>query len=141
MRTIVTLVVGIFLGAGGLILAQQSGHGPLQLKVLSATDMTEKLDGKDAKVSMLELTLEPGQSSLPHRHPGPVFGYILEGEYQWAINDQPVKQLKTGDTFYEPAMSLHRVSRNSSDRAKARVLAIMVHPRDAKQLSIPEKKH
>jgi quercetin dioxygenase-like cupin family protein len=141
MRTIVTLAVGVMLGVGGLILAQQAGHGTVQVKVVSATDIAEKLDGKDAKVSMIEVTLEPGQSSSPHRHPGPVFGYILEGEYQWAINDQPVKQLKAGDTFYEPAMCLHRVSRNSSDKAKARLLAVMVHPRDAKQLSIPEPKH
>jgi quercetin dioxygenase-like cupin family protein len=141
MRTIVTLAVGVMLGVSGLILAQQAGHGTVQVKVISATDIAEKLDGKDVKVSMIEVTLEPGQSSLPHRHPGPVFGYILEGEYQWAINDQPVKQLKAGDTFYEPAMSLHRVSRNSSEKAKARLLAVMVHPRDAKQLSIPEPKH
>jgi hypothetical protein len=38
-------------------------------------------------------------------------------------------------------MCLHRVSRNSSDKTKACVLAVMVHPRDAKHLSIPEKKH
>lgn len=139
MRTIVTLVVGVMLGVCGLILAEQAGHGTVSLKVISATDMTERLDGKEVRVSTIELTLGPGQSSMPHRHPGPVFGYILEGEYQWAINDQPVKQLKAGDTFYEPAMSLHRVSRNPSDKAKARLLAVMVHPRDAKQLSIPEK--
>jgi quercetin dioxygenase-like cupin family protein len=139
MRTIVALAVGAMLGVGGVMLGQQAGHGTVQVKVISATDMAEKLDGKDVRVSMIEVTLEPGQSSSPHRHPGPVFGYILEGEYQWAINDQPDKKLKAGDTFYEPAMSLHRVSRNSSDKAKARLLAVMVHPRDAKQLSIPEK--
>jgi quercetin dioxygenase-like cupin family protein len=141
MRTVLTLSVGAMLGVGGLILAQQASHGTIRLKVISATDVVEKLDGKDAKVSMLEVTIDPGQSSPPHRHPGPVYGYILEGEYEWAINDQPVKHLKVGDTFYEPAMCLHRVSRNHSDKAKARVLAVMVHPRDAKQLSIPEQKH
>jgi hypothetical protein len=46
---------------------------------------------------------------MPHRHPGPVFGCVLEGEYEWAIDDQPAKKLKVGDTFYEPAMCLHRV--------------------------------
>lgn len=141
MRTISTLAVGALLGIGGLIVAQQAGHGTTHFKVVSATDVAEKLDGKDAKVTMIELTLDPGQSGKPHRHPGPVFGYILEGEYDWAINDQPVKHLKVGDAFYEPAMSLHRVSRNPSNKAKARLLAVMVHPRDAKQLSIPEQKH
>ena len=58
------------------------------------------------------MTIEPGKGSAAHRHPGPVFAYILEGEYEWGIKDQPVKRLKAGDTFYEPAMCLHRVSRN-----------------------------
>ena len=67
-----------------------------------------------------------------------MFGYVLEGEYEWAINDQPAKKLKVGDTFYEPTMSLHRVSRNPSDKNKTRILAVLLHPRDAKQISIPE---
>ena len=58
------------------------------------------------------MTLEPGQAGVPHRHPGPGFGYVLEGEYEWAIDDQPAKVLKAGETFYEPTGCLHRVSRN-----------------------------
>src|ERR1700682_1161276 len=70
--------------------------------ILSEKDIAEKLDGKKTKATTVEVTLEPGQSSAPHRHPGPVFGYIIEGEYEWAINDQAAKTLKAGDTFYEP---------------------------------------
>src|SRR5580693_7709777 len=64
---------------------------------------------------------------------------IAEGEYEWAIDDQPVKKLKVGDTFYEPTMCLHRVSKNPSDKTKTRVLAVLLVPRDTKELSIPEK--
>lgn len=109
-----------------------------KVTTISAQDIVEKFDGKDAKVTTVEVTIEPGQSSPPHRHPGPVFGYVLEGDYEWAINDQPVKALKAGDTFYEPTMCLHRVSRNPSDKSKTRLLAVMLHPPDAKQLVIPE---
>jgi quercetin dioxygenase-like cupin family protein len=69
-----------------------------------------------------------------------VFGYVLEGEYEWAIDDKPAKTLKAGNTFYEPTGCLHRVSKNPSDRNKARVLAVVLHPPDAKQLAIPEPK-
>lgn len=69
----------------------------------------------------------------PHRHPGPIFGYELE----FAVGDEKVRILKAGDTFYEPAMALHAVSRNPSDKVKTRV-AVLVHPRDAKELVIPE---
>jgi quercetin dioxygenase-like cupin family protein len=59
-----------------------------------------------------------------------VFGYVIEGEYEWAINDQPVKKLKAGDTFFEPTLSLHRGSRNPSDKTKTRLLALILMPRD-----------
>jgi quercetin dioxygenase-like cupin family protein len=67
-------------------------------KPISAWDIVEKLDGKETKATVVEL----GQAGKPHRHTGPVFGYVLEGEYEWALDDQPAKTLKAGDTFYEP---------------------------------------
>jgi quercetin dioxygenase-like cupin family protein len=132
-----TLIAVALLGSAGLMLAGQAGHGKVSAKVVSEKDITEKVDGKDSKATTVEVTLEPGQSSPPHRHPGPVFGYILEGEYEWGLNDLPVKRLKAGDTFYEPTGSLHRVSRNPG-KTRTRLLAILVIPRDAKQISIPE---
>jgi quercetin dioxygenase-like cupin family protein len=131
-------VVAIGLGVVFVVAAVDDEHGKVKVTTLSAVDVAEKVDGKEAKATTVEVTLEPGQSSPPHRHPGPVFGYVLEGEYEWAINDQPAKKLKAGDTFYEPTMSLHRVSRNPSEKGKTRVLAVLLLPRDAKQISIPE---
>ena len=125
--------------AGGVTLGQhEPASGKPKVVVVSECNISEKVDGKVVKATTVEVTLEPGQASMPHRHPGPVFGYILEGEYEWAIDDQPAKKLKVGDTFYEPAMCLHRVSRNLSDKNKARILAVLLVPRDAKAISIPE---
>lgn len=140
MRTILALTVGVLLGIGGWTMAHHDGPARGPARVISEKDITEKIDGKESKAATVEVTLGPGQSGPPHRHPGPVFGYVLEGEYEWAINDQPVKKLKAGDTFYEPTRSLHRVSRNPSEKGKTRVLAVLLIPRDTKQLSIPEKK-
>jgi len=88
----------------------------------------------------VEVTYEPGQAGKPHRHPGPVFGYVLEGEFEWAIDDQPSKVFKVGETFYEPAGCLHRVSKNASTKSRTRVIAVIVHQREAKQITIPEPK-
>jgi hypothetical protein len=56
--------------------------------------------------------------------------------------DQPerdaLNKYKAGDTFYEPTGCLHRVSRNAG-KTKARVLAVLLVPHDAKELTIPEK--
>ena len=138
MRTL--LVLGALLGAGGLTPAGPDGPGKggVTVKTLSARDVAERVDGQDARATTVEVTIGPGQGSPPHRHAGPVFGYVFEGEYEWALDDRPVQKLKAGDTFYEPAGSLHRVSRNPGAAGQARVLAVVLHPRDAKQITIPE---
>ena len=110
------------------------------MKVLSVKDITEKVDGKKAKATTVEVTLGPGEVEPAHRHPGPAFGYVLEGEYEWAIDDNPAKVFKAGDTFYEPTGCLHRVGKNPSDKNKARFIAVVLHPEDAKDIVIPEKK-
>jgi quercetin dioxygenase-like cupin family protein len=140
IRTLLALAAGIGLGAG-VPTAARHDEKPAA-KVLAARDVGEKLDGKDAKATFVEVTLEPGQASVPHRHPGPVFGYVLEGEYEWAVDDQSAKTLKAGETFYEPTGCLHRVSKNPAGKGTARVLAVVLHPRDAKEITIPvpEKK-
>jgi len=139
VKSCFAILVGALLGIVGWTLASQHETVKGPAKVIAEKEIVEKVDGKECKATTVEVTLEPGQASAPHRHPGPVFGYVLEGEYEWAINDQPSKRLKTGDTFYEPTMSLHRISRNPSDKGKTRVLAVLLVPRESKQISIPEK--
>jgi quercetin dioxygenase-like cupin family protein len=110
-------------------------------KAIASRDIGEKLDGKAAKVTFVEVTYEAGQAGKPHRHPGPVFGYVLEGEFEFAIDDQPAKVLKAGETFYEPTGCLHRVTKSPAGaKGKTRVLAVILHPRDAKQVAVPETK-
>jgi quercetin dioxygenase-like cupin family protein len=141
-RTSLVLVACAALAIGGLTLAQHGEHGKgdSRVKVLSRKDIAEKLDGKKARATTVEVTLRPGQVSAPHRHPGPVFGYVIEGEYEWAIDDKPARTLKAGDTFYEPTGCLHRVSKNPSKKGNTRVLAVVLHPHDAKEIVIPQKK-
>jgi quercetin dioxygenase-like cupin family protein len=76
----------------------------------------------------------PGHASPPHRHPNHhVFGFIVDGTYEWKIDDGPVKTFKPGEAFYEPPGVLHAVSRNASADARAKLVVFMVA--DAKQPS------
>jgi quercetin dioxygenase-like cupin family protein len=140
-RTLLVMAFGT-LALDGMALAQHGEHGKGSdyVKLLSQRDIIEKLDGKKAKAAMVEVTLAPGQVELAHRHPGPAFGYVLEGEYEWAVDDNQPKILKAGDTFYEPTGCLHGVGRNPSKTNKARFIATVLHPADAKDIVIAEKK-
>ncbi len=134
-----TLAICAVVCAVGLTLAQHARKGHVKVVQLSQRDIVEKLDGKDASATLSEVTFEPGQEDLSHRHAGPVFGYVLEGEYEHAINDEPVRIYKAGETFYEPSGCVHRVARNPSDKFRTRLLAVILHSRDIKEVTLPQK--
>jgi len=138
-RTFLALAACVAIGVSGMTMAQHTGNGHLKAIDLSKRDIIEKLDGKNASVTMREVTFEPGQTDSVHRHTGPVFGYVLEGEYEFAMNDEPLKTYNAGETFYEATGGVHRVSRNPSDKTRTRLLAVIVHPRDAKDVTIREQ--
>lgn len=137
IRNLLVLTIGIATGVGGMEAAHHHKDGE-SVKLIAARNIKEKLDGTDAKVTAVEVTIGPGESGLPHRHPGPGFGYVLEGKYELGIDDQPTKVLKAGEMFYEPTGCLHRVSRNPAAKGTTRLIAFVLHPRNAKVIAIPE---
>ena len=52
------------------------------------------------EVVLVQLNIPPGQggSGPGHRHPGPVLGYIVEGQMRFAINHEPEQVLPVGST-------------------------------------------
>ena len=126
-------------GVGGLTLARHDEKGGAKVTQLSRRDIVEKLDGKDARVTVEAVTIEPGGQVRPHRHTGPVVEYVLEGEYEHALIEDRVTTYKTRDTFYEPSGCVHRVTRNPSARAKTRLLAVILHPRGTEKVTVPEE--
>ena len=140
VRHFLVLTIGAMLGAGGLALANPQEDGE-SVKLISAFDLKEELDGKEAKATVVEVTIEAGQSGVPHRHPGTAIVYVLEGEYELGIDDKPTKIYKAGETFCEPAGTLHRVSKNPSAKGRTRLIAVVLHPREEKEIAVPEKTH
>jgi quercetin dioxygenase-like cupin family protein len=138
IRGTLLVATALVLGAG-VVIAARHDEKHEAVRTLAVREIAEKLDGKETNATAVEVTLEPGQVEVSHRHPGPAFGYVLEGEYEWAVGDDPAKILKAGETFYEPGGCLHRVSRNPR-KVKMRMLAWVLHPRDAKDLVVPVKK-
>ncbi len=139
IRLFLGLAVAVLLSATPALAEHGGSHEDGEsVKVVSVRDISEKLDGQESAVSFVEVEIEPGKSGLPHRHPGPGFVYVLEGVYELGIDDQPTQIFKAGETFYEPSGCLHRVSRNPAKSGKTRLLAVIVHPREAKEVATPE---
>ena len=79
----------------------------------------------------------PGGASPPHTHAKSafVFGYVLAGEIESKVNDEPARVYRAGESFHENPGSRHPVSRNASKTAPAKLLAVFVVDSDDKPLT------
>ncbi len=82
--------------------------------------------GSDKEILVLEINLEPGQSSQPHRHNGHVFVYVLEGKINMQVAGGELKTLGPGEMFYENPDDIHAVSANASDSEPAKFLVHII---------------
>jgi quercetin dioxygenase-like cupin family protein len=84
----------------------------------------------------------PGGASLPHAHAKSafIFAYVLSGEIESQVNDEPKRVYRAGESWYETPGSIHRVSRNASTTAPAKLLAVIAIDTDDKNnLTTPLK--
>ena len=81
------------------------------------------------QMTATEITIAPGAPpGRKHRHPGFVIGYVLEGSYSFAVNDQPARVVKTGEMFFESFDApgeVHSASGNASTVEPVKFLAIV----------------
>ena len=73
----------------------------------------------------VEVSYAPGASSKPHRHPGFVIGYVVEGSVRFRISGEPERVIAKGEMFYEPPGSVHLVSQNASGSESAKSMALI----------------
>ena len=95
----------------------------------------ETLDDWEVTVSYVDYA--PGRVGAPHRHPGFVLAYVLEGAVVAKISGQgEEKTYTTGQMFYEQPGATHEVSKNASQTQPARLLA-MIFARKGSTLTTP----
>ena len=97
-------------------------------KEIRRQPLSGAFDGLEA--IFVELDIPPGQGSRSHRHPGFVLGYVIEGQFRFAVHGQPEQILGPGEVFYEPPDAIHTKSESANDKP-ARVLAIIVAEKGA----------
>ena len=84
------------------------------------------MPGTRLKSTLVEVTYRPGAGSVSHTHPCPVIGYVLRGAIRFQENTEPEVVFHAGESFYEPANAIHKVSANASNTEDAKFLAFFV---------------
>ena len=79
----------------------------------------------DWQVTVSQITYPPGHVGTPHRHPGFVLAYVLEGEVVAKISGSGEVTYGPGQMFYEQPGSTHEVSKNASATKAAKFLAFI----------------
>jgi quercetin dioxygenase-like cupin family protein len=97
-------------------------------------------DAPGKQLVVVALTIAPKRADQPaspgHRHPGSVYVYVTEGTARFGIEGQPVKEVKTGESFFEPPGALHTVMESASATEGAKAIAVMIVP-DGAPLTLP----
>ncbi|WP_028933758.1 cupin domain-containing protein [Pseudonocardia spinosispora] len=84
------------------------------------------------------LDLPPGDPGLgPHRHSGPVFGYMLEGEMLFELEGAAPYVIKQGEAFWEPGGDvIHYTAANLLDDRNSRFLVVMLCAPDVEMITM-----
>lgn len=85
-------------------------------------------DGAEART--IRVTLPPGDPGAPpHRHPGPVFGYVTQGEILFELEGEAPRVLKAGDAVFEPGGDvIHIEAGNNLPDAQSQLVVVMFAP-------------
>jgi quercetin dioxygenase-like cupin family protein len=93
----------------------------------------------DIEVTVVLIELPPGDAGAPpHRHPGPVFGFILEGDLRFQLEDENERVIGAGDAFWEPGGDvLHLTAANGCTDRWTRFIAVIVGRRGQPLMTFP----
>ena len=88
----------------------------------------------------VEVSFPPGTAAPPHTHPDSAFlyAYVLSGEIVSAVDADPPRVYKPGDSWYEAPGARHTMTRNPSMDTPARLLVIFITNPDERQLVLPD---
>jgi quercetin dioxygenase-like cupin family protein len=128
------------LGAAALLLATATvAHTPGEAVTPNFSRAITNIPGKS--LVAVEVLYPPGGASLPHSHAKSAFiyAYVVSGAIESQVGDEPARIYTAGQSFYEEPGALHRISRNASKSAPAKLLAVFIVDSNDMRLTTPEK--
>jgi len=147
VRSIAILVAGaaIVAGTSTPCLAHGAAHRLTRAERRPGSSATPIFERKLPNVpgkSLLavEVVYPPGGASPPHRHPASAFiyAYVVSGAVVSAVDDEPPRFYRAGESFYEAPGAHHRISRNASRSRPAKLLAVFVKDSSRSDLVRPD---
>ena len=90
--------------------------------------------GAPAQITVVEITLQPGQQTGWHTHPVPLFGYVLEGELTVDYGAKGERIYRKGDALAEAMNEAHN-GRNAG-LVRMKILAVFIGI-EGTQASVP----
>lgn len=83
-------------------------------------------DGAEVMTVLVEFP--PGDPGTPpHRHPGPAFGFMLEGEMLFELEGEPERVIRAGEAFWEPGGDvIHYQDGNNRKDIRSRFVVTMI---------------
>lgn len=129
LKTLSALAAGLVLLNLPLAYAHEAGEGQEQVSILQDHKL---LNAPGKQAILLTVDYAPGQRSVAHSHAGSVFAYVEEGEVISQLKGEEAKHYKAGESWYEPAGSVHLQSRNASESKPAKLVVWMLKgPKEA----------
>ena len=113
-RGVLTLALGLVLGAGSMELLHAQQDGGIKRTALQKADLVD-IAGREVIMGMAEIP--SGGSAGKHTHFGTEVGYVLEGTARFEVDGQPPRELKPGDSYLVEPGKAHDAKVTSSGPA------------------------
>ncbi|SDL91285.1 cupin domain-containing protein [Microbacterium azadirachtae] len=103
---------------------------PPGVEVIATRQNAAAMIPAGAEARTVRVTLAPGDAGAPpHRHPGPVFGYVTQGEILFELEGEAPRILKQGDTLFEPGGDvIHYQGANNLADQQSQLVVTMFAP-------------
>lgn len=123
------------------VLLQAQHHDAAATAKITTNPLLQQLvneSGIDNKKVIMEIVnFPPLNVGKAHRHPCPLFAYVLEGELESTFEGKTY-QYKQGDAFYEFKNGLHDSTRNPDSTKVAKLLVFYIADKEGVTY-LPEK--
>ena len=111
-----------------------TGADGTQIRVLDEHDLSELPFAGQLMTVLVEIPPDdPG--TPPHRHSGPVYGYMLDGEMLFELEGDPPQIIRSGETFGEPGGDRIHYRAANQTSAWSRFVVVMACKPDTPMLT------